>query len=146
MIDVDKYKEYSKFLISKKEFDFEALEMVLHSINIIANNHKRVGDYKGEMKYFYEKEYIMKKLLDPVYIEEVGERAFVIYDADKHRYRIPMESFSLEEAYDFYEELPVVEHKKLHRCGEKIDGCLEEEYLEDFYEMIKNGDYSFFPA
>jgi len=139
-------REYSEYLIAKKQFDFETLEMVLHSINIIANKHKRVGDYKGETKFFYEKEYIMKKLLDPVYIEEVDDRAFIIYDALKHRYRIPMESFSLEEAYEMYEELPIRSHRKLNTCGEKIEGYLEEECVNTFYEMIKDGDYTFLPA
>ncbi|GLI56219.1 hypothetical protein PM10SUCC1_17330 [Propionigenium maris DSM 9537] len=143
---VKECKQYSEYLISKRQFDFETLEMVLHSINIVANNHKRQGDYEGEMKYFNEKEYIMQKLLNPVYIEEVGERAFVIYDALKHRYRIPMESFTLEEAYDFYEELPVRTHEKLNMCGEKIEGCLEEESIDNFYKMIKSGDYFFLPA
>lgn len=140
------WKEYSEYLISTKQFDFDTLEMVLHSLNIAANNHARAGDIKGGERFFFEKEFIMKKLLDPVYIEEVGARAFVIYDAFKHRYRIPMESFTLEEAYEFYEELPVREHRKLHRCGEKIEGCLDEDSLEDFYEMIKSGEYSFLPA
>jgi len=143
---VKECKQYSEYLISKRQFDFETLEMVLHSINIVANNHKKIGDYDGEMRYFNEKEYIMQKLLDPVYIEEVGDRAFVIYDAWKHRYRIPMESFPLEEAYDFYEELPVRSHEKLHICGEKIEGCLEETSIDSFYEMIKSGDYFFLPA
>ena len=139
-------KEYSEYLIANRQFDFETLEMVLHSLNIVANNHKRTGDYEGEVKYFNEKEYIMRKLLDPVYIEEVRDRAFVIYDALKHRYRIPMESFSLEDAYELYEELPVKSHRKLHTCGEKIEGCLEEACIDSFYEMIKSDDYTFLPA
>lgn len=140
------FKKYSECRIAKGQFDFDTLEMVLHSINIVANNHKRSGDYKGEAKYFSEKEFIMKKLLDPVYIEEVGERAFVIYDALKHRYRIPMESFSLEAAYNFYEELPIVSNEKLHTCGEKIEGYLNEECIDNFFNMIKSGNYDFLPA
>ena len=139
-------KKYSEYRIAKGQFDFDTLEMVLHSINIVANNYKRAGDYEGSAKFFLEKEFIMQKLLDPVYIEEVEERAFVIYDAEKHRYRIPMESFSLEKAYNFYEELPIVSNKKLHTCGDKIEGCLEEDCIDSFFNMIKNGDYDFLPA
>ncbi len=135
--------KYSKNLISRKEFDFETLEMVLHSLNIIANKHKKNGDYNGERKFFFEKEFIMKKLLDPIYVEEIGDHAYIIYDAYKHRYRIPLEEFSLEEAIELYKDLPVVKHTKFHKCGEKIKGCLDEREIEEFYNMVRTNNYTF---
>ena len=50
--------KYIEHMIHQHEFDYEAVELVLHSLNKIANNYLRENDKENAMKYFKRNNFV----------------------------------------------------------------------------------------
>jgi hypothetical protein len=132
-------------MIHHHEFDYDTVELVLHSLNRIANDYLRQNDEERAMKYFKEKEFILESLLDPVEIHVIEGKKYIAYEGGKHKYHEPFGHFSEENRKKFIEKLPVKEMDDFPLEGPKIKGYLTEKVCNEFYNMVKKDKFRFIP-
>jgi len=137
--------KYIEHMIRQHEFDYEAVELVLHSLNKIANNYLRENDKENAMKYFKEKEFILESLFDPIEIHVVNGKEYITYEGEKKKYHEPIEHFSEEKRLKFIEKLPKKEMAEFPVDGPRIKGYLDEKMCDEFYKMIKKDKFRFIP-
>ncbi len=137
--------KYIEHMIHHNEFDYETVELVLHSLNKIANDYLRKNDRDSASKFFKEKEFILESLFDPVEIHVVNGKKYISYEGEKHKYHEPFDHFSEVERVSFIKELPTKDLKEFPMEGPKIKGYLNEKICEEFYKMIKNDKFRFIP-
>lgn len=132
-------------LITSHKVDFDTIEIVLHSYNLLAKEFKSKQDTKKEMECYSKKEIIMEYLLNPIEIHVIREKKYLVYEGLNHRFHEPFESLTKKEKELYNQILPARYLKKVEYSGERIHGRLSKEKCDEFYYMIIDNDFIFDP-
>lgn len=136
--------EIERLIISHK-IDFDTIEVVLHSYNILAKEYRSNNDREKEMECYSKKEIIMEYLLNPVEIHIIKEKKYLVYEGLNHRFHEPFDSLTKKERELYSQILATKILYKTEYSGERIHGNLSKETCDEFYYMVIENNFVFDP-
>lgn len=141
MKDVFKIEE----MVIKHTLDFEVVELVLHSYNVLAKKFHSENDLSKEFECYNKKEIIMEYLLDPVEIHIINNEKYLVFEGIEHRFHEPFKSLTTKEMELYEKMLPIKTISKREYTGRRIRGSLSKEMCDEFYNMVIENDFTFKP-
>lgn len=136
--------EVSK-LIREHKINYDTIEVVLHSYNVLAKEYGLIDEKNKEMECYSKKEIIMEYLLDPVEIHVIKGKKYLVYEGLNRRFHEPFDSLSPKEVELYSQILQTRRLNKVEYTGDRIHGRLSKEQCDDFYEMVIENDFLFEP-
>ncbi len=131
--------------IESGQFNYELIEMVIHSLNVHAHKYKKEKKHNRERACYEKKEFIMESLLEPIEIHRIKEKKYLVFKGENHRYHEPFESFEMEDIIFFQENLETKRLTKFPFDGKRVVGTLPEELCDKFYDILTKKQYNFAP-
>lgn len=141
---MNEFKTYIS-AIEKGEFNYEIIEIVVHSLNVYAHKYKVEKNYGKERACYEKKEFILESLLEPVEIHKIKDKKYLVFKGENHRYHEPFDSFPFEDRIFFEENLETKRLNKFPYDGRRITGTISEEICDKFYEILRKKQYNFAP-
>lgn len=131
--------------IEKGEFNYEVIEMVIHSLNVHAHRYKKEKNYGKERACYEKKEFILESLLEPIEIHSIRDKNYLVFRGESHRYHEPFESFEPEDRVFFEENLETKRLTKFPYDGKRVTGTISEDLCDVFYSLLRKKQYNFAP-
>lgn len=131
--------------IEEGKFNYELIEMIIHSLNVHAHRYKKEKNHSKERACYEKKEFIMESLLEPIEIHTIRGKKYLVFKGENHRYHEPFDSFEGEDRVFFEENLVTKRLNKFPYDGKRVIGTLTEEICDRFYEVMRNKQYNFAP-